>query len=310
MSSSNPRNSHPQDAVQGHDAKSGVGALQKAAGARHGDPHEIVHGYVPVRQLFGKVVGVWGDALIRLLNGDVVPLHVGDVVKKGEVVLTAQDGIIQIEAAHTQLAAKGASPEVERVISQVDNGEIDIQPAAGPNGGGAAGSLEEGLRVGRDAESVTPASLEFNPLAGPAQPTERAAVAPLVIPPVANPDTEITAANTTVVFDPRTNDSSASQLHVVAIAGQPISEGHPVTLPQGTVVLNPDGSLSFSPNHNFNGSISFTYTEENLSGGASTSTVTVNVGNLDNHVPAAVADTFSGLEDTPLSGSLAGNDTP
>src|SRR5471032_3106239 len=161
MSTSNPLTPHPQDAAAGDKASSGVGSLQKAAGARHvahGDQHLIEKGYVPVRQLTGKVVGVWGDAHIRMLDGEVRPLHVGDVVKKGEVVLTAQDGIVQIEASHhAQLAT--ADEGVERIISQVNRGDADVAPAAVPNSVGANGSLEEGLRVGRDAESTTPSSL-------------------------------------------------------------------------------------------------------------------------------------------------------
>ena len=145
MSSSSPLNSRLQDAVAGHNAKSGVGALQRAAGVHPGEQHLIERGYVPVRQITGKVVGVWGDAHIRHLDGTVTPLHVGDVVKKGEVVLTSQDGIVQLEAHPTRLA--GASDDVERTITQVGNGDIDVVPAAGPNSGGAAGSLGEGLRV-------------------------------------------------------------------------------------------------------------------------------------------------------------------
>ena len=123
MSSSSPLNSRLQDAVAGHNAKSGIGALQKAAGVHPGEQHLIERGYVPVRQITGKVVGVWGDAHIRLLDGTVTPLLVGDVVRKGVVVLTSQDGIVQLEAHPTRLA--GASDDVERTITQVGNGDID-----------------------------------------------------------------------------------------------------------------------------------------------------------------------------------------
>jgi ribosomal protein L24E len=310
MSSSTPLNSRPQDAVAGHGAKSGIGGLLHAAGGNHGEQRLIALGYVPVRQLTGKVVGVWGDAQIRLLDGSVVPLHVGDVVKKGEVVLTSQDGIVQIEASHAHTPLAGASDDVERVIAQVGRGDADVVPAAGPNSGGAAGSLEEGLRVGRDSESVTAASLDIAPLVGPTPTGPVQAVPPLETPLVANPDTETTAANTPVVFDPRANDASSSAVAIVAIAGHPIGVSTPVTLPQGVVSMNADGTLTFTPNHNFNGSISFTYTDQNGAGETATSTVTVNVGNLNGHPPVAVADTFSGIEDTPITGSLAANDTP
>ena len=310
MSSSTPLNSQLQDAVAGHNAKSGVGALQHAAAARSGEQHLIERGYMPVRQITGKVVGVWGDAHIRHLDGTVTPLHVGDVVKKGEVVLTAQDGIVQLEASHANTQLATAGDDVERVIAQVGQGDADMAPAAGPNGGGAAGSLEEGLRVGRDAESVTPASLDLNPLAAPVQATQPQAAAPLATAPVANPDTESTGENTPVVFDPRGNDASASGLTVVAIAGHAIDPSTPVTLPQGVVTMNPDGTLTFTPNLGFSGSISFTYTDQNATGSTATSTVTVTVIDPPDHQPVAVADTFSGTEDTPIAGSLAGNDTP
>ncbi|MCK9689636.1 Ig-like domain-containing protein [Scleromatobacter humisilvae] len=309
MSSSSPLNPRPQDALAGHDAKSGVGALQKAAGVHPGEQHLIERGYVPVRQITGKVVGVWGDAHIRHLDGTVTPLHVGDVVKKGEVVLTAQDGIVQLEAHPTTLLA-GASDDVERTITQVGNGDIDVVPAAGPNSGGAAGSLEEGLRVGRDSESVTPASLDFNAPAAPPAAPQVQAVAPLQTAPTANPDTESTAANTPVSFDPRANDTSTSGLTITAVAGHAINPATPVTLPQGTVTMNADGSLTFTPNHGFSGSVSFTYTDASGNGATSTSTVTVNVAAPLDHQPVAVADTFAGTEDHAIAGNLAGNDTP
>ena len=312
MSSSTPLNSHPQDAVAGHNAKSGVGTVLPATGGQHSEQVLIAHGYVPVRQLTGKVVGVWGDAHIRHLDGTITELHVGDVIKKGEVVLTGQDGIVQLEASHSTQFATAASSEVERVISQVGQGDIDVAPAAGPNSGGAAGSLEEGLRVGRDAEAVTPAALAFNPAGAPTAAPQAQAVSPLGGPPGAHPDTESTDSNTPIVFDPRLNDTSTTPITIVAVAGHPIDAHTPVTLPQGTVTMNPDGTLTFTPNHDVSGSISFTYTESNgsPSTSTSTSTVTVNVVSQPGHVPVAVNDTFSGHENTVITGNVSANDTP
>ena len=48
MSSSTPLNSRLQDAAAGHNASSGVGSLQHAAGSKHGEQHLIERGYVPV----------------------------------------------------------------------------------------------------------------------------------------------------------------------------------------------------------------------------------------------------------------------
>ncbi|MBW8756573.1 MAG: cadherin-like domain-containing protein, partial [Burkholderiales bacterium] len=312
MTSSSPLTPRPHDAVPGHDAKSGVGALQHGAGMHPGERHLIERGYVPVRQLTGKVVGVWGDAHIRLHDGQVRPLHVGDVVRKGDVVLTSQDGIVQIEGAHAKTMLAAGGDDVERIISQVGNGDADVVPAAGPNAGGAGGSLGEGLRVGRDSESVTAAGLGVaSPATAPIATAQGQAVSPLVSAPVANPDSESTASNTPVTFDPRHNDSSTSAVTIVAVAGHPISPNGSVTLPQGTVTMNPDGTLTFTPGAGTSGSITFTYTESNGSAGTSTSTITVDVAPPP-APPASIGLQHDGASDTGVSAtdSLTANPHP
>ncbi|MBK7548116.1 MAG: tandem-95 repeat protein [Rhodoferax sp.] len=67
---------------------------------------------------------------------------------------------------------------------------------------------------------------------------------------------------------------------------------------------------TYTPNANFNGVDSFTYTITDADGATSRATVTLNVGAVDD-VPVAVADTPVGVtEDTPFTASLACNDTP
>jgi VCBS repeat-containing protein len=67
----------------------------------------------------------------------------------------------------------------------------------------------------------------------------------------------------------------------------------------GTLTLNPDGSLQYAPNANFNGTDSFTYSASDgeLSDEA---TVTINV-TPENDPPLAVADGYTTTEDTVLS---------
>lgn len=81
--------------------------------------------------------------------------------------------------------------------------------------------------------------------------------------------------------------------------------------PNGTVVVSPDGSVSYTPDANFNGVDSFTYTISDGNGGTDTATVTVNV-TAANDAPDAVNDTYTIAEDTPLSVPAPGvlsNDT-
>ncbi|MBK7548118.1 MAG: tandem-95 repeat protein [Rhodoferax sp.] len=67
---------------------------------------------------------------------------------------------------------------------------------------------------------------------------------------------------------------------------------------------------TYTPNANYNGADSFTYTITDADGDVSTATVSFNVGSVDD-LPLAVNDSPLGItEDTPFSGTLAGNDTP
>jgi hypothetical protein len=78
----------------------------------------------------------------------------------------------------------------------------------------------------------------------------------------------------------------------------------------GTVVVNNDGTFTYTPNANFNGADSFSYSITDADGDVSTATVSFNVGSVDD-LPLAVNDSPLGItEDTPFSGTLAGNDTP
>ena len=108
----------------------------------------------------GKVTAIWGDAQIRDEHGKMQPLKVGDVVKTGDVILTTQNGIVRIsDEADPVAVAKTTEPsDTDRVISGLNQGELDIAPGAGIVGGDGAG-LWPGFRVDRIAEFLTPASL-------------------------------------------------------------------------------------------------------------------------------------------------------
>ncbi len=71
----------------------------------------------------------------------------------------------------------------------------------------------------------------------------------------------------------------------------------------GSVVVNPDGTYTYTPNQDFHGPDSFTYTVSDGKGGTVTHTVTINVTTI-NDVPVAVDDTFSGNEDTVIAGDV------
>jgi len=77
----------------------------------------------------------------------------------------------------------------------------------------------------------------------------------------------------------------------------------------GTLVLNIDGSFSYTPNTNFSGSDSFTYDVTDVNGAVETATVTINIALIViPPVDDAIDDTFSTDEDTILNEDVSTND--
>jgi VCBS repeat-containing protein len=79
----------------------------------------------------------------------------------------------------------------------------------------------------------------------------------------------------------------------------------------GTVTLNADGSFDYTPNADFNGTDTFTYTASDSTGVSAETTVTITV-NAVNDAPTAGEDAYSTDEDTALTIAAPGvlsNDT-
>ncbi len=126
-----------------------------------------------IQTLNGTVTGLWGSAMVRTADGRLRVLKLGDFVSKGDVILTTQDGIVQLEpndeAAATALASGSAvagsdtptaaaaqsTPELDRVIAELNQPASEEAPAAGLAGGDGGTGLTPGLRVDRIAESTT-----------------------------------------------------------------------------------------------------------------------------------------------------------
>ncbi|MET3605755.1 catabolite regulation protein CreA, partial [Sphaerotilus sulfidivorans] len=124
-------------------------------------PQLNIH-YVPSRLPAGIVVGLWGDAVMRQDDGGARTLQLGDVVTKGDVLLTAQNGVVEISLGGTAVATNarpGKGDGLDQLIASLDNGEIDIAPGAGL--GGSEGSLQPGVVVDRIIEVVTPQEYQF-----------------------------------------------------------------------------------------------------------------------------------------------------
>ncbi|WP_177175901.1 Ig-like domain-containing protein [Sphingopyxis sp. YR583] len=143
---------------------------------------------------------------------------------------------------------------------------------------------------------------------GTAVATVTLTVTPVNDGPVAVNDNFVTAEDTPVTFDVRANDidDDGPSLTVTAIDGTAIAANQSVSVVGGSVTLNPDGTLTFTPNANYNGAPQFTYT---VSDGQLSNTATVQgVVTPVNDAPAASAPPATTAEDTPVSGQIVASD--
>ncbi|WP_263146729.1 Ig-like domain-containing protein [Pseudomonas sp. RIT-PI-AD] len=76
----------------------------------------------------------------------------------------------------------------------------------------------------------------------------------------------------------------------------------------GNLILNADGSFTYTPLANYNGADSFTYQVRDADGGLSTATVTFTIAPV-NDAPVANGDRATTLEDTPVVIDVLANDT-
>ena len=121
--------------------------------------------------------------------------------------------------------------------------------------------------------------------------------------PSAGDDTASTPQGTAVDVAVRGNDTDADgdSLTVTAVA-QPAN---------GTVTVNSDGTVTYTPNSGYNGPDSFEYTVSDGNGGTDTATVRVTVTPVApaNTAPRAGDDTASTRQGTPVDVAVLGNDS-
>jgi VCBS repeat-containing protein len=118
--------------------------------------------------------------------------------------------------------------------------------------------------------------------------------------PVANDDSAMLSEDGSTVVAVLANDTDANS--------DPLTVTNVDGATHGEVVLNANGTVTYTPNANYNGSDSFTYTVSDGKGATDTATVTVTVTGV-NDAPVAADDTGSSNEDTTITGSVAANDT-
>ncbi len=130
--------------------------------------------------------------------------------------------------------------------------------------------------------------------------------------PLAVDDNVISPEDTPASGNVLDNDSDANGLPLTVtefvVGGTTYTAGNTANIPGvGTLVIRTDGTYTFTPEQNYNGSVpAATYTVSNGTEG-DTADLSIFITPV-NDVPVAVADAYSTSEDTPVSGNLASND--
>ncbi|MFK7943051.1 MAG: Ig-like domain-containing protein [Paracoccaceae bacterium] len=117
--------------------------------------------------------------------------------------------------------------------------------------------------------------------------------------PVTEDDTASGEEDTPITGNVLTNDTDPDGDPLTATLGTPPANGD--------VLLNPDGSFSYTPDPDFNGTDTFTYVADDGNGGTVTETVTVTIDPV-NDAPVAAPDAVTGDEDSPITGNVLDND--
>ncbi len=241
------------------------------------------------------VVAVVGTAFARNEDGEMREIRPGDVILEGETVVTPDGSYVELSMSDgspfvvsgveemtltRDLVAERASGADESAVEDEsidallaalegdgDIGDVLEATAAGAGGaGGAEGGGHSFIRLGRISEGVD----EFAGLAAPSSPAAEgpAEQDPDLLPVDAIDDVETTEPNTPVIIDVQEND--------IFVEGGTVTS---VTQPQnGTVVINSDNTVTYTPNDGFFGEDTFTYTAISANGEASdTANVTVTI---------------------------------
>ena len=280
---------------------------------------------------FGTVSEIWGKAWLRQPDGGFRLLKVGDVVERGDVVLTAQNAIVQLSgsdtrpepvtgvvAGHTPSATRpkdktAAAAELDRVIDAVNDGEPREAPAAGLSGG-EAGTLDLGFRVARIAEELTPAALLLPRVDGEDRQTRLIESDPpelsagvLALGPM-NIQAFEQGPNVAIGL---TAPIGTTQVRIDAVptVGQLLlANGTPVT---AGAMLTPAqlGGLVFVPPADYLPGTPVGIVQYTVSNGPSVASGVVNISVIPvNDAPLAVAGAGTGAEDATIPVALLGTD--
>ncbi len=183
------------------------------------------------------------------------------------------------------LSVVGVNQPAHGSVTLNDDGTVTYTPAANYNG---ADSFTYVVTDASGATSTATVSLRVDPQNDT---------------PVAVNDVRTLDEDASLQINVLSNDTDVDG-NVLSV----LSVGQPA---HGTVTINEDGTVTYTPVANYNGADSFTYVASDGAGGTTIATVSLTV-NPQNDAPVAVGDVFSLNEDLGLTlnpAQLLGNDT-
>ncbi|MDD0844068.1 retention module-containing protein, partial [Pseudomonas sp. Gutcm_11s] len=260
-----------------------------------------------------------GSATLQLANGETTQVGANSTWQTTSATdeATADSGDNKSTDLEQALAA-GFDPTAELEATAAG-------PSAGGGSGGAAGGGHSFVMLNETGEQLNPtvgfetAGLSFDgspleeeqePLIQTADNGDNDGTGETTQPnraPAAQNDSFTVNEDGTITIDVLSNDSDLDNdaLTVSQVNGQAISEGGSVNVSNGSVTLT-NGQLVFTPNANYHGPASFTYT---ITDGVLSSTATVS-GTVTavNDAPVSGNQNLTTDEDTPITGQIVASD--
>ena len=78
----------------------------------------------------GRVTGIWGTALIRLRDGKLHPLNVGDQIQRGDLLLTSHDGIVEMTDSNAVKRFATPAESIPELVAALNKGDPLVIPSA------------------------------------------------------------------------------------------------------------------------------------------------------------------------------------
>ena len=201
--------------------------------------------------------------------------------------------------------AEDAALAITLTGSDQDNDTLVYSEMSAPAHGTLSGTAPN-LTYTPDADYFGPDSFTFKAndgLADSTLATVSITVNSVNDPVLAVDDTVTTDEDTAVSIAVLANDSAGP-----ANENQALSTSAVADPPHGTAVINPDGSLTYTPDPDYNGADSFGYTACDADGACADAAVTVLVA-MVNDPPVAVDDSATTNEETPVTINVVSNDS-